>query len=59
MGPVMQAAQRRAAGMRMPGAYAFTDDQPPVTKLADNGLDQIIDVAATEAKYAQEEVPGG
>lgn|GEM_PF-5683426 len=52
LGPAMRGARSLAARMRMPGAYAFTDDQPVVYKLAANGVDQIVDVEATEAAFA-------
>ncbi len=44
-------ARSRAATMRQPGCYVYPSDMPPVTKRAANGLDEVIDVEATKAKY--------
>lgn len=53
-----QEALARAAAVGFPGCYAFEEHRPPVTKLAENGVDLVIDEVATEALYA-EDISGG
>lgn len=44
-------AKKRAATMKMPGAMVFPRSMQPIHKMADNGIDVIIDEAATRAHY--------
>ncbi|AXQ68618.1 hypothetical protein HOU00_gp079 [Caulobacter phage CcrPW] len=44
-------AKSRAGAAKQPGGLIFPKDMPPVHKLADNGIDVIIDEAATRALY--------
>lgn len=40
--------------MKMPGCMVYCSCQPPVRKLAANGRDVIVDVQATDERYAGE-----
>ncbi|AFU87945.1 hypothetical protein CcrColossus_gp075 [Caulobacter phage CcrColossus] len=44
-------AKKRGASMKAPGSLIFPKDMPPIAKVADNGVDVVIDEAATRARY--------
>lgn len=44
-------AKARGAAMKAPGSLIFPRNMPPIAKVADNGIDVVIDEAATRDRY--------
>lgn len=51
-GPYMQEAKARAARVGLEGCFIFSQECPPIYGLAENGVDIVIDINATEHYYA-------